>query len=159
MSVYRTIPPYPRTDAGVFNGTGLFRRLFERILFQCMEKGLVDGRTVLTDSTHVKANASAKKNIKVLAHKETNHYMERLDFYEERERQRLEQSGAIRPKRKSRAPKEKTPDRENRQPDRYGSRNAQKARKTDGAALSEPPKRGSCPWDRCRRGGNWGKCK
>ncbi|MCD7992843.1 MAG: transposase, partial [Clostridia bacterium] len=62
-----------------FNGTGLFRRLFERILFQCMEKGLVDRRTVLTDSTHVKANASAKKNIKVLIQKETNNYMERLD--------------------------------------------------------------------------------
>lgn len=91
-----------------FNGTGLFRRLFERILFQCMEKGLVDGRTVLTDSTHIKANASSKKNIRVIAQREMNNYMERLDFYEEQERQRLEQSGAIRPKRKSRAPKEKS---------------------------------------------------
>ena len=48
-----------------FNGTGLFRRLFEGIVFQCIEKGLVDGRTILTDSTHVKANASPKKNIKI----------------------------------------------------------------------------------------------
>ena len=92
-----------------FNGTGLFRRLFERVIFQCMEKGLVDGRTVLTDSTHIKANASAKKNVRVMARRETNNYMERLDFYEAQERQRLEQSGAIRPKRKSRAPKEKLP--------------------------------------------------
>lgn len=140
-------------------GPGLFRRLFERILFQCMEKGLVDGRTVLTDSTHVKANASAKKNIKVLAHKETNHYMERLDFYEERERQRLEQSGAIRPKRKSRAPKEKLPIEKTVNPTDTEAGMLKRPGKTDGAALSEPPKRGSCPWDRCRRGGNWGKCK
>ena len=92
-----------------FNGTGLFRRLFERIIFQCMEKGLVDGNTILTDSTHVKANASAKKSIRVTVQEETKHYMERLDFYEGQERQRLEQSGAIPPKRKSRAPKEKHP--------------------------------------------------
>ena len=92
-----------------FNGTGLFRRLFERIIFQCMEKGLVDGRTVLTDSTHIKANASAKKNIKVIAQREANTYMQRLDFYEEQERCRLEKAGMIRPKRKSRALKEKLP--------------------------------------------------
>lgn len=92
-----------------FNGTGLFRCLFERIIFQCMEKGLVDGRTVLTDSTHIKANASAKKNIKVTAQREANTYMQRLDFYEEQERCRLEKDGMIRPKRKSRTPKEKLP--------------------------------------------------
>lgn len=90
-----------------FNGTGMFRSLFEQILFQCMEKGLVDGRTVLTDSTHIKANASVKKNMKVMAQRETNAYMERLDFYEEQERRRLEQTGVIRPKRKSRVPKKK----------------------------------------------------
>lgn len=90
-----------------FNGTGLFRRLFEGIVFQCIEKGLVDGRTILTDSTHVKVNASPKKNIKIFVQKETSNYMKRLDFYEEKERQRLEQSGAIRPKRKSRGQKKK----------------------------------------------------
>lgn len=92
-----------------FNGTGLFRRLFEQIIFQCMEKGLVDGNTILTDSTHVKANASAKKNIQVTVQEETKHYMERLDFYEGQERRRLEQSAAIPPKRKSCASKEKRP--------------------------------------------------
>ena len=92
-----------------FNGTGLFRRLFERIIFQCMEKGLVDGRTVLTESPHIKANASAKKNIKVIAQREANTYMQRLDFYEEQERCHLEKDGRIRPKRKSRALKEKLP--------------------------------------------------
>ena len=36
----------------------VFRRLFEEVVGQCVEKGLVSGRVVGTDSTHVRANAS-----------------------------------------------------------------------------------------------------
>ena len=36
----------------------VFRRLFEKVVEQCIQKGLVSGRLVATDSTHVKANAS-----------------------------------------------------------------------------------------------------
>ena len=36
----------------------VFRQLFEEVVRQCIEKGLVSGRVVGTDSTHVKANAS-----------------------------------------------------------------------------------------------------
>jgi transposase len=36
----------------------IFRRLFEEVVRQCIEKGLVSGRLVATDSTHVKVNAS-----------------------------------------------------------------------------------------------------
>ena len=36
----------------------IFRRLFEKVVRQCIEKGLVSGRLAVTDSTHVKANAS-----------------------------------------------------------------------------------------------------
>ncbi|MEI3382327.1 MAG: hypothetical protein V8R21_01480 [Dysosmobacter sp.] len=32
--------------------------MFEEVVRQCIEKGLVSGRVVGTDSTHVKANAS-----------------------------------------------------------------------------------------------------
>ena len=35
----------------------VFRRLFEDVVGQCIEKGLVSGRMAVTDSTHVKANA------------------------------------------------------------------------------------------------------
>lgn len=55
---------------------------------------MVDGKLVLTDSTHVKANASLKANVKVLAEQETTDYMERLDRYEAEERQR-ETAGMI----------------------------------------------------------------
>ena len=45
-----------------FNGSDLFRNIFQKIVSICIEKGLADGRLVFTDSTHVKANASRKQN-------------------------------------------------------------------------------------------------
>ena len=84
-----------------FNGENLFRRLFERVLAICIEKDLVDGKLILTDSTHVKANASKKSEYKVLVEKEAAWYMERLDRYEALERERLNGLGKIRPKKDS----------------------------------------------------------
>lgn len=72
-----------------------------------MEQGLVEGKIILTDATHVKAYASSKANVKVLVEKETTDYMERLDKYEELERERLETTGAIKPQRTGRVKKEK----------------------------------------------------
>ena len=89
-----------------FQGENVFRRLFEHILHLCMDKGLADGKIVLTDSTHVKAYASFKKNTRILAEREATDYMERLDQYEAEERSRLEISGAIKPQRAGRVKKE-----------------------------------------------------
>ena len=72
-----------------FNGEDLFRRLFEHVLFLCIEHGLVDGRVILTDSTHVKANASRKSEVTVLVERQAYAYMERLDAYEALEREQL----------------------------------------------------------------------
>ena len=80
------------------NGTDLFRKIFERILLICIENGLVDGKLILTDSTHVKANASKKSEIKVQIEKEASAYWERLDRYEKIEREKLEAEGKIKPK-------------------------------------------------------------
>jgi len=88
-----------------FQGSGLIRRIFEQVVGQCAEKGLVDGKVILTDSTHVKANASAKSSIKIMVEQETTDYMRRLDEYEAKERQHLEESGAIKPQRKARGKK------------------------------------------------------
>ena len=88
-----------------FNGTGLFRQIFEEIVGQCMKEGLVEGQVILTDSTHVKANGSRRRNMKVEVEWETTDYMRRLDAAEAEERQRLEQAGKIKPQRKSRASK------------------------------------------------------
>ena len=44
-----------------FNGTDIFERIFGNIVIQAMEKGLVEGRELFTDSTHLKANANKNK--------------------------------------------------------------------------------------------------
>jgi len=82
-----------------FNGTNVYRRLFERILAMCMERGLVDGKLILTDSTHIRANASRKSEVKVVVKKEAASYLKRLDKYETAEREKLEREGKIKPKR------------------------------------------------------------
>jgi transposase len=88
-----------------FNGQNIYRRLFERVLAMCIEKGLADGKLILTDSTHVKANASRKSEYKVLVEKEAEWYIERLDRHEVLAREELESEGKIKPKRESRKSK------------------------------------------------------
>ena len=80
-----------------FNGTNVYRRLFERILALCMEKGLVDGKLILTDSTHLRANASRQSEVKVVAEREVVCYIKRLDRHEALEREKLEGEGKIKP--------------------------------------------------------------
>ncbi len=57
----------------------VFRRLFEQIVRQCVEKGLVSGKLMATDSTHVKANASLASEYLVEIQEESGAYWERLD--------------------------------------------------------------------------------
>ena len=61
----------------------VFRRLFEEVVRQCVKKGLVSGRLAVTDSTHVKANASRASEQLVEMEEEAGNYWERLDIYEE----------------------------------------------------------------------------
>ena len=44
-----------------FKDTDLFEKIFQHILEECMEAGLVDTRVVFVDSTHVKARANSRK--------------------------------------------------------------------------------------------------
>ena len=68
----------------------IFRRLFEEVVRQCIEKGLVSGRVVATDSTHVKANASVASEELVESPDGPGAYWERLDAYEKEGRKELE---------------------------------------------------------------------
>ena len=61
----------------------VFRRLFEEVVRQCMERDLVSGRLAATDSTHVKANASRESEYLAEVPEEPGVYWERLDAYEE----------------------------------------------------------------------------
>jgi len=89
-----------------FQGQDLFRRLFEQVLFQCMEQGLIEGKLILTDSTHIKANASKKSELRMTVERETAWYMDDLDRYETAERERL--TGQIKPKRTHPQPQVRT---------------------------------------------------
>ena len=68
----------------------IFRRLFEEVVRQCIAAGLVSGRLVGTDSTHVKANASRASEELVEMPEEPGAYWERLDGYEEEALETLE---------------------------------------------------------------------
>lgn len=61
----------------------IFRRLFEEVVRQCVASGLVSGRLISTDSTHVKANASRSSEYLADAPEGPGAYWERLDTYEE----------------------------------------------------------------------------
>ena len=80
-----------------FNGSGLFRNIFQKTVAICIEKGLADGKLVFTDSTHIKANASRKTEYIKQVEEVTNEYLEELDQYEEAVRKQLESEGKIKP--------------------------------------------------------------
>ena len=79
-----------------FNGTDLFKELFAHVLKLCVEAGLVSGKLLLTDSTHVKANATKMAKVTVEIEQDMTEYFERLDAYEAEERERLGMPGITR---------------------------------------------------------------
>ena len=62
-----------------FNSTNLFEDLFKEVVKKCMDVGLVDGSLILTDSTHIKANASSKRKEFVTVEIEPSEYVRKLD--------------------------------------------------------------------------------
>ena len=79
----------------------VFRRLFEEVVRQCIEKGLVSGRVVGTDSTHVRANASRASEELVEITEAPGVYWERLDDYEEEGLEELERRTGKRRKKRT----------------------------------------------------------
>jgi len=72
-----------------FNDADIFKKLFAQVVKLCVEAGLVSGKLLLTDSTHLKANASRKSKVTVEVEREMTEFFERLDAYEAEERERL----------------------------------------------------------------------
>lgn len=86
----------------------VFRRLFEEVVRQCVASGLVSGRLAVTDSTHVKANASRASEREIDVEEEAGNYWERLDAYEEEGLEELKrQTGKRRAKRTKQVKKDK----------------------------------------------------
>ena len=61
-----------------FQDTDLFERIFQRILKECMEAGLVDESVVFVDSTHVKAKANSKKYVDTVVEEQAQWYEQAL---------------------------------------------------------------------------------
>jgi len=72
-----------------FNDAEIIKVLFMQILRLCAEAGLISGKLLITDSSHIKANASKMSKIRVTIEREATEYFERLDEYEAAERERL----------------------------------------------------------------------
>lgn len=62
-----------------FNGTDIFEKIFVRIVEQAMQKGLVAGEVLYTDSTHLKASANKNKHHSEFREAQTSAYMEMLN--------------------------------------------------------------------------------
>ena len=62
-----------------FTGTTVFQDIFDEIVFQAIEQDLVDGRTLFTDSTHLKASANKGRFERKEVTCSTQQYMDALD--------------------------------------------------------------------------------
>jgi transposase len=49
-----------------FSESGIFQEIFDEVVKQCKSKGLINGDTIFTDSTHIKANASMDSLSKIV---------------------------------------------------------------------------------------------
>lgn len=62
-----------------FNGTNLFEEIFDEVVRLCMARGLITGKLLLTDSTHVRANARNNLYETVTVDDEPSAYIRRLN--------------------------------------------------------------------------------
>jgi len=68
-----------------FHNSNIFEEIFAEIVKKCIETGLVDGSLILTDSTHVKANAGFSRSEPVIVKVEPSEYLKKLDLLCEEE--------------------------------------------------------------------------
>lgn len=72
-----------------FRDNNIAEQIFNEILRQCIEKGLVGGAILYTDSTHVKAKANKHKREVVTVEKTPKAYLEELDAQVDLDRKAL----------------------------------------------------------------------
>lgn len=60
-----------------FSESTIFQDILDEIVIKCKEKGFIQGETILTDSTHIKANASMDSLIKVVI--SLDEYIDKLE--------------------------------------------------------------------------------
>ena len=62
-----------------FNGTDVFQRIFDNMVEQAIAKGMVNGRVLYIDSTHLKANANPRKAMNVETPVKPSAYIDTLN--------------------------------------------------------------------------------
>lgn len=62
-----------------FNGTDVFRQMFNDLVEMAYDRGFIEGKILYTDSTHLKADANNKKYRKVVVEASTRAYLEDLE--------------------------------------------------------------------------------
>lgn len=72
-----------------FRDNNTAEKIFDEILRQAVSKGLVGGKILYTDSTHVKANANKHKKKAVIVEETPKAYMKALDEQIDRDRESL----------------------------------------------------------------------
>jgi len=86
-----TIPDHStisQTRRRKFSQSSLFQDIFDEIVRQCIERGLIRGETLLTDSTHIKANASMESLREIVI--TPQEYIKQLDTNRESEEESKE---------------------------------------------------------------------
>ena len=72
-----------------FRDNNIAEQIFNEILRQCVEKGLVGGKILYTDSTHIKAKANKHRKTYVTVEETPKEYMEELNAQVELDRKAL----------------------------------------------------------------------
>lgn len=70
-----------------FEGTGIFEEIFDEVIRQAQEHRLIDGRVLLTDSTHIKANANKNKYVKKVKKEKVVAYLNELEEEVQKDRE------------------------------------------------------------------------
>jgi transposase len=71
-----------------FKNTDVAQKIFDEIVRQAIKYGLVDGKILYSDSTHLKANANKKKSAEIQIQKSTKDYLDELDKAIDEERKK-----------------------------------------------------------------------
>ena len=62
-----------------FDGTTIFRDVFDEVVRRCIETGLIEGKLLMTDSTHIRANARNDLREIIEVPDTPSEYMQKLD--------------------------------------------------------------------------------
>jgi len=88
-----------------FSESNIYQEIFDTIVIRAIRKRMVDGKTLYTDSTHLKANANKHKHVRKQAKRSTREYLEALE--KDVSEDRIERSKKpLKPKEKEEEPRE-----------------------------------------------------